>query len=67
MLNHPLKNGAKAREEKEECDRTELGIIPHQVRGDLSGFNVNVMYGECFGKCTACSDIVVSQYKSDPV
>jgi hypothetical protein len=28
MLNHPLKQGAKANEEKYECDKSELGILP---------------------------------------
>lgn len=28
ILNHPLRNGAKAHENPNECDRTELGIIP---------------------------------------
>ena len=36
MLNHPLRNGAKAHENQNECDRTDLGIIPQQIRGDLS-------------------------------
>jgi ubiquitin-like modifier-activating enzyme ATG7 len=28
LLNHPLKDGAKAHEDPNKCDRTELGIIP---------------------------------------
>jgi hypothetical protein len=28
IMNHPLKNGAIARENSEECDRSSLGIIP---------------------------------------
>lgn len=28
LLNHPMKNGAKAHENSLECDRSELGIIP---------------------------------------
>jgi len=28
MLNHPLKNGAIAKEDKYENDRSELGILP---------------------------------------
>jgi hypothetical protein len=45
MLNHPLKNGAKGHENIGMCDRSELGIIPQQIRGDLSTFNMNVMHG----------------------
>lgn len=28
LLNHPLKNGAKAHENTSQCDRSELGVIP---------------------------------------
>lgn len=28
MLNHPLKNGAIAREDQSKCDKSSLGIIP---------------------------------------
>jgi hypothetical protein len=28
MLNHPLKNGAKAKEDPSQCDKSPLGIIP---------------------------------------
>ena len=28
LLNHQLKNGAKANENPNDCDRSELGIIP---------------------------------------
>lgn len=65
ILNHPLKNGAKANENPHECDRTELGIIPQQVRGDLSIFNLNVMYGQAFDKCVGCSKSVVEEYKKN--
>jgi len=28
LLNHPLRNGAKAKEHADDCDKSELGIIP---------------------------------------
>ena len=28
MLNHPLRNGAKANENPHDCDKSDLGIIP---------------------------------------
>jgi len=65
MLNHPLKNGAKAHDNPSDCDRSELGIIPQQVRGDLSIFGVNVMYGQAFDKCVGCSKAVVDEYMRD--
>ena len=62
MLNHPLKNGAKAHENPNECDRTELGIIPQQIRGDLSSFSINCMFGQAFDKCVGCSKKVIEAY-----
>jgi ubiquitin-like modifier-activating enzyme ATG7 len=62
MLNHPLRNGAKARENPSDCDKSDLGIIPQQIRGDLSSFNINVMYGECFNKCIGCSENILKAY-----
>ena len=55
LLNHPLKHGAKAAENAPLCDKSALGIIPQQLRGDLSNFSNNVMYGECFDKCIGCA------------
>ena len=65
MLNHPLKNGAKAKEEQDNCDKSPLGIIPQQIRGDLSSFSQNVMYGENFDKCSGCSQIVVDTFRQE--
>ena len=55
MLNHPLRNGALANEELLKCDRSTLGVIPQQMRGDLTTFEIRALYGEAFDKCTGCS------------
>ena len=65
LLNHPLKNGARANENQNLCDRTELGIIPQQVRGDLSNFAINVMFGQSFDRCVGCSRPVQEAYESN--
>ena len=65
MLNHPLQQGAKAFEKPELCDKSSLGIIPQQIRGDLSSFSMNVMYGECFDKCIGCSGKVQEAFQVD--
>ena len=67
MLNHQLRNGAKANENPNECDRTELGIIPQQVRGDLSSFGMNVMFGQAFDKCVGCSSKIIENYLANRV
>ena len=66
ILNHPLKHGAIAREVAENCDKSALGIIPQQIRGDLSNFSMNVMYGEVFDKCIGCSPHVAKAFKESP-
>ena len=66
ILNHPLKNGAIAREDPADCDKSPLGVIPQQLRGDLSTFSMSVMYGECFDKCIGCSGKIADAYIADP-
>jgi len=58
ILNHPKGNAAKAREDFLQCDRSNLGILPQQMRGDLNTFEIKCMYGENFDKCTACSSYI---------
>jgi ubiquitin-like modifier-activating enzyme ATG7 len=48
LLNHPLKNGALAHEEVHNSDRSVLGLIPHQVRGDMNEFRITPMCGCAF-------------------
>jgi len=64
LLQHPLKQGAGAREA--DCDRTCLGLLPQQIRGDLNLFSSTILYGEAFDRCVACSPEVIAAYKSDP-
>lgn len=67
MLNHPLKNGAVANEEAHHSDRSVLGLIPHQVRGDMNEFRITPMCGYAFDMCIACSDPILKEFQSDPV
>ena len=57
ILHHPLGNAAPAL-----TSDTRLGIIPHQVRGYLGGFQNTLISGPSFPQCTACSDYVVKKY-----
>lgn len=65
MLNHPLKGGACAKEEPSLCDKSPLGILPQQLRGDLSLFELNVMYGESYDKCIGCSQKILEAYQAN--
>ncbi len=39
---------------------TDLGLVPHQLRGFLTHFNNMIVTSEQFDKCVACSDPVRS-------
>ena len=46
LLNHPLKNGAKA---NEDCfDESLMGILPQQIRGNLHNFKLLTLTGQSF-------------------
>jgi ubiquitin-like modifier-activating enzyme ATG7 len=65
ILNHPKGNAAQAKEDYLQCDRSNMGIIPQQMRGDLNIFEVKCLYGEAFDKCTGCSEIVQKAYQAN--
>ena len=50
--------------DQEESDTgSALGLVPHQIRGFLSRFQNVLPASERFDKCTACSDVVMEEYK----
>jgi ubiquitin-like modifier-activating enzyme ATG7 len=66
ILQHPLKGFAPADSNADQDDSNApsvLGLVPHQVRGFLSRFQNVLPASERFDKCTACSDVVLSEYK----
>ena len=65
ILNHPKGNAAQAHEDFLQCDRSNLGIIPQQMRGDLNTFEIKCMYGEAFERCTGCSHFIQEAYLAD--
>ncbi|KAJ1284307.1 hypothetical protein BS78_03G194500 [Paspalum vaginatum] len=40
-----------------------LGILPHQIRGSLSQYNLLTLLGYSSSNCTACSNAVLSEYR----
>jgi ubiquitin-like modifier-activating enzyme ATG7 len=46
ILNHPLKNGARASED--EFDESLLGQLPQQIRGNLNNFKLLALAGHSF-------------------
>lgn len=45
----------------EDCD-SELGLVPHSVRGNISRYHIYLPTSPCFNKCSACSVAVVQSY-----
>ncbi|XP_004969162.1 ubiquitin-like modifier-activating enzyme atg7 [Setaria italica] len=41
-----------------------LGLLPHQIRGSLSQYNLLTLLGYSSSNCTACSNVVLSEYRS---
>lgn len=41
-----------------------LGLVPHQIRGQLSSFSNLILSGNAYSKCTACSSAVIQAYKT---
>ena len=66
LLNHPLKQGAICEEEMHNSARSVLGIIPHQIRGDMSEYKVTPMCGFSFNMCIACSPSILDEFRKDP-
>ncbi len=50
MVHHPLREGAPANENPNNLEETELGILPHHIRGNLSTFDTKIFYGPAFEK-----------------
>lgn len=46
----------------EDCG-SELGIVPHSIRGNLARFHIYMPTSPAFNKCSACSPAVVNAYK----
>ncbi|OAE31696.1 hypothetical protein AXG93_3384s1700 [Marchantia polymorpha subsp. ruderalis] len=65
LLHHPRRIFAPAAQAVAITDATveALGILPHQVRGFLAHYTQLVVTGAAFDKCTACSSIVVDEFK----
>ncbi|XP_004364215.1 E1-like protein-activating enzyme G [Capsaspora owczarzaki ATCC 30864] len=71
LLHHPLGASAPAASTTDRASHnteqvsTELGLLPHQIRGFLSQFDNVLPIGHAFNRCTACSNTVVDAYRKE--
>ncbi|KAL6614923.1 hypothetical protein ACP70R_037193 [Stipagrostis hirtigluma subsp. patula] len=62
MLHHP--DGIHAPGEiAGTSSESSHGILPHQIRGSLSQYNLMTLLGYSSSNCTACSNAVLSEYR----
>lgn len=50
----------------DDNDCAGVGILPHQLRGDMYTMEHHHLTGGAQGVCSACGSTVVEKYKSDP-
>ncbi|OXG14909.1 ubiquitin-like modifier-activating enzyme ATG7 [Cryptococcus neoformans Tu259-1] len=68
VLQHPLGVHAPA-ERPDTMDinptyTSPLGCVPHQLRGQMYQWKTQIVEGEAFDRCTACSDYVLNEYET---
>jgi len=63
-LSHPLGAATPAEEKKDVStpSSTELGMVPHQIRGYLTHYVNLIVTGQYYNRCVACSDYVLNEY-----
>lgn len=65
ILNSPEKIATGAADVLDMCGRSVLGLVPQQIRGDLSNWSTTCLFGQSFKECVACSEKVVESLKKD--
>lgn len=66
ILHHPLQINAPA-DQAGSNDSSEieqpLGILPHQIRGDIAHFSQMLIKGYASKRCIACAETIVAEYR----
>lgn len=65
MIHHPLEHRVGANEDPDKLATTDLGKLPHHIRGNMSDFETHLFYGRAFDKCVACSEYILDEYNND--
>lgn len=63
ILQHPLGGLAPAETDPESTETgSELGMVPHSIRGFISHYQIVLPAVESFLSCVACSDKVLNSF-----
>ena len=62
MIHHPLEHHAFANENPDKLELTDLGKLPHHIRGNMSDFETHMFYGRAFDQCVACSKFILDEF-----
>jgi ubiquitin-like modifier-activating enzyme ATG7 len=65
ILHHPQREHAPASILGGTEQQSELGFVPHQIRGSMSTFQNALLTGTSYSQCTACSPVVVEEYEKN--
>jgi ubiquitin-like modifier-activating enzyme ATG7 len=65
MIHHPMEHHVWADEDSNKLEVTDLGKLPHHLRGCMSEFEVSIFYGRAFDQCVACSKFVLDEYNNN--
>jgi len=57
----------KSLDDQKEGEGSVLGVVPHQLRGQLSSWKTLLIEGAAYDRCTGCSAIVNSIYTFIPI
>ncbi|KAK6639805.1 hypothetical protein RUM43_008080 [Polyplax serrata] len=64
ILQHSLRELAPAETDPEStATGSQLGIVPHSIRGFISHYSTLLPAVEAFSSCVACSEKVISKYR----
>ncbi|CAD8092781.1 unnamed protein product [Paramecium sonneborni] len=66
LVHSPLLDGTPASDNPEQLQQTDLGILPHFLRGQLSDFDIRLFYGRAFKNCVACSQQILDAMEKNP-
>ena len=65
LLHHPDGHHAPAHENPDKLPNTDLGKLPHHLRGSMGDFETSIYYGKAFEQCVACSGYILEAYNEN--